>query len=345
MKRITITLCTALFLYACNDEKTETTDVKEDTDTTTTSTSTMASNEAKPDSATAMKNWQTYMTPSDVHKMISSWSGTWTGEVTMWHAPGMPPEKSTSTTQNKMVMGGRYQVSNHKGNMMGMPFEGMSTVAYDNAKKVFINTWIDNMGSGMMVMEGPWDEASKTLTLKGKGVDPTTGNGKEIEMRETFKIIDDNTQMMESWSGTWDGDVTMWHAPGAPPEKSKSTSQNKMVMGGRYQISNHTGNMMGMPFEGMSTVAYDNARKVFINTWIDNMGSGMMVMEGPWDAASKTMTLKGKVVDPTAGNGKEMEIRETFKIIDDNTQMMEMFGLGPDGKEFKMMEIKYTRKK
>ncbi len=40
-----------------------------------------------------------------------------------------------------------------------------------------------------------------------------------------------------------------------------------------------------------------------------------------------------------------MEIRETFKIIDDNTQMMEMFGNGPDGKEFKMMEIKYTRKK
>ncbi len=40
-----------------------------------------------------------------------------------------------------------------------------------------------------------------------------------------------------------------------------------------------------------------------------------------------------------------MEIRETFKIIDDNTQMMEMFSQGPDGKEFKMMEIKYTRKK
>ncbi len=75
------------------------------------------------------------------------------------------------------------------------------------------------------------------------------------------------------------------------------------------------------------------------------MGSGMMVMEGPWDEASKTMTLKGKVVDPGAGNGKEMEIRETFKIIDNNTQMMEMFTAGPDGKEFKMMEIKYTRKK
>ena len=207
MKRITIILCTVFFLSACNDEKTQTTDTKESGDTTTTSSSTSTSmaNEAMPDSATMMKNWQTYMTPGDVHKMMESWSGTWDGDVTMWHAPGAPPEKSKSTSQNKMVMGGRYQVSNHKGNMMGMPFEGMSTVAYDNAKKVFINTWIDNMGSGMMVMEGPWDEASKTMTLKGKVIDPGAGNNKEMEIRETFKIIDDNTQMMEMFSQGPDG--------------------------------------------------------------------------------------------------------------------------------------------
>jgi len=205
MKRITITLCAAFILFACNDDKTETADTKESADTSTTSTASTTANEAKPDSATAMKNWQTYMTPSDVHKMMSSWSGTWTGDVTMWHEPGMPPEKSKSTSQNKMVMGGRYQVSNHTGNMMGMPFEGMSTLAYDNAKKVFINTWIDNMGSGMMVMEGPWDEASKTITLKGKVVDPVAGNGKQMEIRETFKIIDDNTQMMEMFGNGPDG--------------------------------------------------------------------------------------------------------------------------------------------
>ncbi|MDQ3683625.1 MAG: DUF1579 domain-containing protein [Bacteroidota bacterium] len=206
MKRITITLCTAFLLFACNDgDKTETTDTKESADTTTTSTASTTANEAMPDSATMMKNWQAYMTPGDVHKMMSSWNGTWTGDVTMWHEPGMPPEKSKSTSQNKMVMGGRYQVSNHTGNMMGQPFEGISTLAYDNAKKVFINTWIDNMGSGMMVMEGPWDEASKTITLKGKVVDPVAGNGKQMEIRETFKIIDDNTQMMEMFGNGPDG--------------------------------------------------------------------------------------------------------------------------------------------
>ncbi len=72
MKRITIILCTAFFLSACDDEKTQTTDTKESGDTTTTSSSTSTSmaNEAMPDSATMMKNWQSYMTPGDVHKMM-----------------------------------------------------------------------------------------------------------------------------------------------------------------------------------------------------------------------------------------------------------------------------------
>ncbi|MBK9333372.1 MAG: DUF1579 family protein [Ignavibacteria bacterium] len=30
-------------------------------------------------------------------------------------------------------------------------------------------------------------------------------------------------------------------------------------MGGRYQQGKHTGDMMGMPFEGMSLLGYDNA--------------------------------------------------------------------------------------
>lgn len=150
-------------------------------------------------------------------------------------------------------------------------------------------------------------------------------------------------KMVAGWDGTWNGEVTMWHAAGAPPEISKSRAVNKTVMGGRYQVSNHTGNMMGMPFEGMSTLAYDNFKKVFISTWIDNVGTGLMKLEGPWDAASKSMTLTGKCVDPSSGTGKEMAIREVFHIVDDKTHVMEMFGPGTDGKEFKMMEIKMTK--
>ncbi len=142
-----------------------------------------------------MKAWMDYMTPGDVHKMLAKSDGEWNEDISMWMSPGGPLQKSTATCTNKMIMGGRYQISNHSGNMMGMPFEGMSTVAYDNAKKAFITTWVDNMGTGIMVLEGTWDDKTKTLNLKGKQTDPT--NGKEMMVRETFQIIDDDKQKME----------------------------------------------------------------------------------------------------------------------------------------------------
>jgi hypothetical protein len=142
-----------------------------------------------------MKAWTDYMTPGDVHKMIAKWDGKWKGEVSMWMQPGAPPTKSTSTCVNKMVMGGRYQLSTHTGNMMGQPFEGQGTLAWDNAKKMLISTWIDNMGTGIMYMEGTWDPATKSATMKGKSTDPATG--KDMDVREVFTAINDNTQKLE----------------------------------------------------------------------------------------------------------------------------------------------------
>lgn len=150
--------------------------------------------DAKAQTEQEMKNWMDYMTPGDVHKMIASWDGTWEGTVSMWMAPGAPPSTSTSTAVNKMAFGGRYQVTNHSGSFNGMPFEGMSTLAYDNAKKVFEFVWIDNMGTGIMHLQGPWDAKTKTLTLTGNMVDPTTG--KDVKVKETMKVVDDNTQVM-----------------------------------------------------------------------------------------------------------------------------------------------------
>ncbi|SMO71382.1 DUF1579 domain-containing protein [Solitalea koreensis] len=148
--------------------------------------------------AAAQKAWTEYMTPGDVHKMLAKSDGMWKSEVTMWMAPGAPPQKSTGVCTNEMILGGRYQQSKFKGDMMGMPFEGIGTLGYDNAKKIFVNSWIDNMGTGMTFTEGKWNAADKSITFTGKSFDPTTG--KDCNMREVFKLIDDNTQLMEMYT-------------------------------------------------------------------------------------------------------------------------------------------------
>lgn len=148
---------------------------------------------------------------------------------------------------------------------------------------------------------------------------------------------------MAKWDGEWKEDITMWMAPGAPAQKNTASCVNKMILGGRYQSATHTGSFNGMPFEGISTTGYDNAKKIFVSTWVDNMGTGIMVLEGTWDEKSKSLNLKGKQTDP--GTGKPMDIREVFTVIDDNTQKMEMFMTPNGGQEYKSMEIVFTRKK
>ncbi len=195
-------LATSLLLFSCSNSS------DDKSKSTTDSTKMQSGNDQKKDmppmdSATMMKNWQAYMTPGDMHKMMASWDGTWNSEVTMWEKPGAPPQKSTGSTVNKMVLGGRYQESVNTGTMMGMPFEGHGTLGYDNTKKVFVSTWIDNMGTGVMNMSGPWDAATKSVALTGKETDPMTG--KETDYKETFTVVDDNTQMMDMYGHGPDG--------------------------------------------------------------------------------------------------------------------------------------------
>lgn len=143
------------------------------------------------------KKWMEYATPGEMHKWLSTQDGEWTAEVSMWMDPAAPPAKSTATAWNKMILGGRYQESSFKGEVMGMPFEGRGVFGYDNSKKVFVSTWVDNMGTGIMYMEGGWNEKTKTIDLRGKCTDPVTG--KEMKVREVITFIDENTQKMEMY--------------------------------------------------------------------------------------------------------------------------------------------------
>ena len=167
-------------------------------------------------------------------------------------------------------------------------------------------------------------------------------SAEDMDKWQSYMTPSDIHKMMATWDGEWKEDITMWMAPGAPEQKMEATCTNEMILGGRYQESKHEGSFMGMPFEGISTTGWDNVRKIFVSSWIDNFGTGMMYMEGTWDAATKTMSVKGKMTDPMSG--KMTDIRQELKIVDDNTQLLSQYTV-MDGKEFKSMEIKLTRKK
>ena len=187
-----------LMLIACKNPNPDLSGVKDDSDTTgmDTTRDMDKTDVVEYDSATMMKAWEKFMTPGDMHKWLAKWDGTWTGEVSSYMGSG-EPMKSTATMTNKMIMNGLYQMSDYSGTMMGQPFQGHGILAYDNAKKEFVNTWIDNMGSGVIVMRGTLDTTNNVLSIKGVQTDPVTG--KDAMIREEVRFIDDNTQSFSMW--------------------------------------------------------------------------------------------------------------------------------------------------
>jgi hypothetical protein len=153
--------------------------------------------------ADPMKAWQDFMTPGENHKMLAKEVGTWEGEVTQWMDPTQPPTKTKATNVVKMAFNGLYQISDFKTTMMGKPMQGKSTVGYDNVKKMYVSTWIDNMGSGIVNMSGTYDEATKTINLKGKQSDPMTGT--ESDIRQEMKYLNNDTYVLSMYGAGMDG--------------------------------------------------------------------------------------------------------------------------------------------
>jgi hypothetical protein len=115
-----------------------------------------------------------------------------------------------------------------------------------------------------------------------------------------------------------------------------------MLLDGRFLQQEFTGDMMGSPFTGIGVTGYDNHTGKYVSTWMDTMGTAIYFFEGTASADGRTITQTGRYDDPVQG---PMEWRSVTRVIDDNTLEFEMYGTGKSGKEEKMMESTYTRRR
>ena len=153
-----------------------------------------------------MQKWQAFMTPGAEHKAMASMTGTWTAEIKTWMAgPGSEAQTSTGTSEYSMVLGGRYLKQEVSSTMMGMPFTGIGYTGYDNFKKKYVGSWMDNMGTSISTMEGTADASGKTITMWGLMDEPTTGE-KNKKVKYVLKMPDAETQIFEIYDVTTYGE-------------------------------------------------------------------------------------------------------------------------------------------
>ncbi|MBI4774169.1 MAG: DUF1579 domain-containing protein [Deltaproteobacteria bacterium] len=148
-------------------------------------------------------------------------------------------------------------------------------------------------------------------------------------------------KLLASMAGSWTTRSKMCMDPDKPPMESTGSSEQKMILGGRYLQQEFTGDMMGSPFTGLGFAAYDNHTKKYVSTWMDSMSTGIFFFEGTAGADGKTITQESDYDDPVKG---PMKYRSVTRIVNANTFEFQMYGIDKTGKEEKMMEISYIRK-
>jgi hypothetical protein len=95
------------------------------------------------------------------------------------------------------MLGGFWQISEFKSEIMGQPFEGRGTSGYDPAQKKYVGTWVDTMTPGLATVEGTYDAATKTLTATMEGPGP---DGGRVKMKETTQWTDADTRVFTMYA-------------------------------------------------------------------------------------------------------------------------------------------------
>jgi hypothetical protein len=169
------------------------------------------------------------------------------------------------------------------------------------------------------------------------------------QMMELSKL-NENHKLLAEMNGGWNYTIKFWMNPdpNAPPQQSKGTATRKSIMGGRYfvmdvngkmQMPGEDGKMKNIDFKGMAVEGYDNVKKKFVGSWIDNMGTGIQYSEGTYDPATKTFTFNMEM-EPVPG--MKSQVREVLKVTDKDHMLLEWYET-QGGQERKTMEIGYTR--
>jgi hypothetical protein len=168
--------------------------------------------------------------------------------------------------------------------------------------------------------------------------------GQGDDMQAYMKAAQPGPQhkLLQSLAGSWNFTAKMWMAPGQPPQEWKGTVERKVILGGRYLQEDASGSFAGMSFHGQGLNGYDNAQGKFVGTWVDSMGTGIAYSVGTADASGKVITYDREEFDPMTRS--KSKGRDVLHVISPDKEVLVFNKVLPGGKEFKMMEIEYTRK-
>ena len=142
--------------------------------------------------------------------------------------------------------------------------------------------------------------------------------------------------------GKWDVVLRAWMDPSKPPQESKGTCDARWILDGRFVYAEMSSQIMGMPYKGVELWGYDNYKKRYVVSHVDNMGTAISTGEGKLDLSKQVLTAFGKMDDPTMDE-RDKPVKYVTRLINKDKYVFEIYDEVGSPNEFKILELTYTR--
>lgn len=154
--------------------------------------------------------------------------------------------------------------------------------------------------------------------------------------------LSDQHKLLAKEAGVWDVQMKMWPmGPAGDVMEGKGVETNVLVCNGLWLRSEFRAEFVGVKFEGHGMIGYDPAKKKYSGTWVDNMNASLRTGMGN-DNASGARVMWWDAVDPATG--QTVKERHVMSHNADGSRTFDMFRMGPDGAEIRMMTMTMTKR-
>lgn len=154
----------------------------------------------------------------------------------------------------------------------------------------------------------------------------------------------DHHKKLDPLVGSWDYTVKFWMDPNQPAMTMKGAATRKWIFDGRYIQEEIVNDGESMPFKGLGLMGYDNLRNHYNAIWVDSMSTSIFNSKGKLSKDGKVFTFTSNELDPLSK--KPIKTRDLISIHSKDKHTMTAYRTMPGvKKEWKVMEIIYTRKK
>jgi hypothetical protein len=145
-----------------------------------------------PVSAEQQQSFAEYLesqSPGAHHQQLEPLIGRFDAQVLHFMGPDQPPMESSGTMENSWTLGGRFVLSQYRGEAMGLPFEGLGLLGYDTLKQKYVGNWADSMATSLWpTATGDSNDDGNAITLSRVMTDQMSGE--LVKVRDVTTIVD-----------------------------------------------------------------------------------------------------------------------------------------------------------